>query len=127
MKLSDSQRKFCQLTVEGLSHTEAYLQAYDGCKSRDAASASAPRVLGYTCVQEEIQRLRKDMEKNNGLTRLDKRRILEDIATDASLTANLRIQAISTDNRMMGHDEPDKVEVGINPIQQILNDIRKGR
>ena len=127
MKLSDSQRKFCQLTVEGLSHTEAYLQAYDGCKSRNAASASAPRVLGYTCVKEEIQRLRKDMEKNNGLTRLDKRRILEDIATDASLTANLRIQAISTDNRMMGHDEPDKVEVGINPIQQILDDIRGGR
>ena len=32
-----------------------------------------------------------------------------------------------TDNRMMGHDEPDKVEVGINPIQQILDDIRGGR
>jgi hypothetical protein len=60
MKLSDSQRKFCQLTIAGLSHTEAYLQAYDDCKSRNAASASAPWVLGYTCVQEEIQRLRKD-------------------------------------------------------------------
>ena len=101
MKLSDSQRKFCQLTVEGLSHTEAYLQAYDGCKSRNAASASAPRVLGYASVQKEIERLRNEMEKKKGLTRLKKRQILEDIATDTSLTANLRIQAIATDNRMM--------------------------
>jgi hypothetical protein len=44
------------------------------------------------------------MENKKGLTRLKKRQILEDIATDASLTANLRIQALSTDNRMMGHD-----------------------
>ena len=124
MKLSDSHRKFCQLTVEGLSHTEAYLQAYDGCKSRNAASASAPRVLGYVSVQKEIQRLRKDMEKNNGLTRLDKRRILEDIATDTSLAANLRIQAIATDNRMMGHDEPDKLEVKADPFRMMLDRIR---
>ena len=127
MKLSDSQRKFCQLTVDGVSHTEAYLQAYDGCKSQKGASVSAPRVLGYASVQKEIERLRKDMENEKGLTRLKKRQILEDIATDASLAANLRIQAIATDNRMMGHDEPDKLQLEISPFGKMLDKIRKRR
>ena len=126
MKISDSQRKFCQLTVDGVSHTEAYLQAYDGCKSRKGASVSAPRVLGYASVQQEIERLRKDMENKKGLTRLKKRQILEDIATDTSLTANSRIQAIATDNRMMGHDEPDKTELKIDPWADLLSRIRDG-
>ena len=124
MKLSDSQRKFCQLVVDGVSHTEAYLQAYDTCNKRKGASVSATRVLGYVSVQKEIERLRKDMENKKGLTRLKKRQILEDIATDTSLTANLRIQAIATDNRMMGHDEPDKMELKVTPWPDLLKKIR---
>jgi phage terminase small subunit len=84
MMLSNGQRKFCQLVVDGVSQTEAYLQTYNGCKSRNAAGASATRMLRNVKIQKEIQRLRKDMENNKELTRLKKRQILCDIATDAS-------------------------------------------
>ena len=128
MKLSDSQRKFCQLVVEGLSHTEAYLKAYARCTSRESASAAAPRLLGNVRVKQEIDRLRAEMENQRGLTRLEKRKILREIAHDKNQPPNIRIQAIATDNKMMGHDEPDRVqvEVGSNQVGDLLRQIRSG-
>ena len=45
----------------------------------------------------------------------------------ASLAANSRIQAIATDNRMMGHDEPDKMELKEDPWADMLSRIREGK
>ncbi len=124
-KLTDRQIKFCQLVVDGASHSEAYLQSYNNCKSRESASAASGRLLGNVRVQKEIHRLRNLLEKKRGLTRLRKRQILYDIATDSTLAPNLRIQAISTDNKMMGHDEPEKVEMGVsNGLHELLARIR---
>ena len=128
MNLTDSQRMFCQLVVEGLSHTEAYLQAYDRCTSRNSARACAPRLLAKVSVSQEIERLRTEMENWRGLTRQEKRKILRKIANDETQPANERIKAIATDNKMMGHDAPDRVqvEVGSNQLADILNEIRSG-
>lgn len=128
MNLSDSQRRFCQLVVDGRSHTEAYRQSYPNCKSPNAAGVSATRMLRNDKVREEIKRLRKMMDSKLGLTRLRKRQILRNIAEDESLPAHQRIQAIATDNKMMGHDEPNKVQVDIGSHQlvRLLQMIREG-
>ena len=128
MKLTDPQRMFCQLVVDGVSQTEAYKRAYPRCKSRNAAGAAATRMLRKDKVQEEITRLRTKMDHQRCLTRLRKRQILHNIAEDESLPENHRIQAIATDNKMMGHDEPARVqvEVGVNSIGDLLRQIRSG-
>ena len=83
-------------------------------------------MLRYAKVQEEIERLRGVMETKNGLTRLRKRQILHNMAEDESLPAHQRIQAIALDNRMMGHDQPEKVQLELSPLGKVFDRIRKG-
>lgn len=60
MKLSDSQRKFCQLVVDGVSHTEAYMQSYDKCTSRkDAARSRSQRVANTRSKQGNTRKQNK--------------------------------------------------------------------
>ncbi len=125
--LNDCQRRFCELLVEGRSQTEAYMEAFPRCKSRNAASVSAPRLLGKASIRQEIKRLRGQLEVQGGLTRLRKREILYSIATDSSKPASERLKAIVLDNRMMGHDRAAEVDIGVDPIKEILQSLTMER
>lgn len=47
------------------------------------------------------------------LTKEEKRRLLRRIAYSSRATPAERIKAIETDNRMAGHNEPDKMDVKV--------------
>lgn len=47
------------------------------------------------------------------LTKEEKRRLLRRIAYSSRATPQEKIKAIETDNRMAGHNEPDKVAVNV--------------
>ena len=122
--LKNSQRVFCQHVVDGLSHTRAYQLAYPDCKNRNSAGAAASRLLRNVNVQDEIRRLRMDLEQKNGLTRLRKRQLLYSIGEDPLAPVSARISAIREDNKMMGHDTPLRVELGDSPLQGILQGLK---
>lgn len=118
--LKHSQRVFCHHVVGGLSHTRAYLLAYPNCKNRNSAGAAACRLLRNVNVQEEIGRLRSELDRRSLLTRQRKRELLYAIGEDPGASGMVRIGAIREDNRMMGHDRPQRVEFEDSLMSEIL-------
>ncbi|EIQ00873.1 hypothetical protein OpiT1DRAFT_05430 [Opitutaceae bacterium TAV1] len=63
-------------------------------------------------MQDAAEFLRQDAV----MTKEEKRRLLRRLAYSPRSTPKERIQAIETDNRMAGHNEPDEVNVNASSV-----------
>lgn len=120
--LNAKEKMFCRLVaVEGLSHTEACVQAY-GVK-RNSGATMAGRLMKRVEVVEEVERLTK--RKNERLerraecvgvwTKLQRMEQLQGWAKEAVQEGRFgdAIRAVAEMNKMDGSYEPEKVEVGV--------------
>lgn len=65
-----------------------------------------------TSLEKELDKQAAEM--GGIMSRAHKRMLLHVIAHDRKADIFARIRAIETDNKMAGHNEPDKVEVGLS-------------
>ena len=110
---------FAQKLAGGMYLGDAYLAAYPGTK-RNSAAANANRLLKNAVVRARVEALKARNAETEGMTREEKRRILQRIANDPKVLANYpnaAIQAIAEDNRMTGETD-DK---GAAPAAFVFN------
>lgn len=77
--LNSQQLKFCRNIANGDNNINAYLAAYKGVNNRDAARASATKLLTNANVIEKIAELREAVEVKTTLSRLHKRQFLKEV------------------------------------------------
>lgn len=121
-KLSEKDEEFCKMIVwENFSPKAAYAVVWN---PGDGASASvgASRKMREPHIQEELRRLRAELDEDDSLTAKEKRRFLAKFVRgeigvdlglfDAAPTVQEVMAAIKIDNEMAGHNAPSELNVG---------------
>ena len=121
-KLSEKDDEFCKMIVwENFSPKAAYAVVWN---PGDDASASvgASRKMREPHIQEELRRLRAELDEADAMSAKEKRRYLAklvrgEIGVDLGLfesapTVQEVMTAIKIDNEMAGHNAPSEVNVG---------------
>lgn len=121
-KLSEKNDEFCKMIVwENFSPKAAYAVVWN--PGDDAsASAGASRKMREPHIQEELRRLRAELDEADAMSAKEKRRYLAklvrgEIGVDLGLfesapTVQEVMTAIKIDNEMAGHNAPSEVNVG---------------
>lgn len=121
-KLSEKDDEFCKMIVwENFSPKAAYAVVWN--PGDDAsASAGASRKMREPHIQEELRRLRAELDEADAMSAKEKRRYLAklvrgEIGVDLGLfesapTVQEVMTAIKIDNEMAGHNAPSEVNVG---------------
>ena len=114
MSLTDKRRAFVREYLIDFNGTQAAIRAG---YSKNSARQQAEQILRLEYIQEEITKGKKRLEEKATLSKLDILGKLEDIMNDVNLartnTGN-KIKAIEVYNKMLGYNEPDKVDVEIS-------------
>jgi hypothetical protein len=124
-KISAPQLIFAKAILDGLSQKKAYLMAYPN-SSPSSAGANGHRLLNTESVRQYVESRRQKQETAETLTRTRKREFLAGVVAgnaDRELTP-LQLQAIAIDNKMAGHDAPERVEVSVNPLEKLVHAIQ---
>jgi len=124
-KLTPPQLVFAKAILDGMSQVQAYRQAYPETSEKSALS-NASRLMGTEGVARYIDSRRQKQETAETLTRTKKREFLAGVVAgnaDRELTP-LQLQAIAIDNKMAGHDAPERVEVSMNPLEKLVHAIQ---
>jgi hypothetical protein len=139
--LTEEQKIYARHRADGtLGKREAYLAAYPNA-SRKSAPVLASRMDQRPEVRAEIERLQKKTETSTVLTRQEKREFLARVVRakigEIDETSDLcdsktlyydkegnhirtvlkmpsKAQCVEIDNKMAGHNEPEKVDVTVN-------------
>lgn len=127
--LSDRHKRFVdEYLINGFNGTQAYISVY-GEMDGDVACTSAIRLLGNARVIEYLESEKKRLNSIINRTKEDNIRDLIDILNtykDDGKTVNNSLKAIEIINRMLGWNEPDKVEnknnININYINPKKDD-----
>lgn len=121
-KLSEKDDEFCKMIVwENFSPKAAYAVVWN--PGDDAsASAGASRKMREPHIQEELRRLRVELDEADAMSAKEKRRYLAklvrgEIGVDLGLfesapTVQEVMTAIKIDNEMAGHNAPSEFNVG---------------
>ena len=121
-KLSEKDDEFCKMIVwENFSPKAAYAVVWN--PGDDAsASAGASRKMREPHIQEELRRLRAELDEADAMSAKEKRRYLAklvrgEIGVDLGLfesapTVQEVMTAIKIDNEMAGHNAPSELNVG---------------
>ena len=124
-KLTPPQLVFAKAILDGMSQGKAYKAAYPHTTDK-AALSNGSRLIRTDCVREYIDSCRQKQETAETLTRTRKREFLAGVVAgnaDRELTP-LQLQAIAIDNKMAGHDAPERVEVSMNPLEKLVHAIQ---
>lgn len=141
MVLTPDHVNYCRYRAEGgRNKTQAYLQAFPNAQPKSANTLAA-RLEKRAEIQAEINRLQKKTETATVLTRQEKREFLarvvraklSDLTEESDLVDSKtmyydkegnhvrtvlkmpgKATCIEIDNKMAGHNEPEKVDVTVN-------------
>lgn len=106
--LTDKQHRFCEEFIKpGMDQAKAlraagYTEKY--------VNTGGNGILKNPAIKAKIEELRKPLEKKYGVSRSKQIERLESIIAEAEKDSD-RLKAIEIMNKMMGLNEPDKVEV----------------
>ena len=116
--LTHKEEAFAQNFCDGLSKSESWRRAYKKPDAQDrTASKNGYMVCKRPWVQERIAELKKVLDDERALSRVEKRMMLADVARRKKMSADearahsVRMKAIEQDNIMTGDNAPQKVEV----------------
>lgn len=121
MALNAKQERFCSEYMMRNNATQAYLRAY-GC-GYDAARANGPRLLANACIAQRIEQLREEERER---LRVDRQRILDELAKIAFLnltdvvdqkTGEVKTDASRLDLAALSEISVQKVDKGFFGIQ----------
>lgn len=129
VRLTAKEEAFAQNVADGCTGSEAYRRSYGTKASNKRVSQLASRVFGRERVRARVLQLKSRTETVRALSRERKRELLarmietEETAKKQKIPpAELRAM-IETDNRMAGHNEPEKLKV--EGIGSVLQKIRR--
>lgn len=121
--LTPKQTAFANEVAAGKDLSESYRLAYDCTKgSPMTVGTNASRTAALPHVAAYIATLKAQQEKRRFLTRERKRELLAAFAEDAPKHSD-RIKAIEVENRMVGDDAPQQVQVF--GLSELLGLVRK--
>ncbi|MEG1259020.1 MAG: terminase small subunit [Akkermansia sp.] len=139
--LNDKQRKFCDYLTEGLDKADAYRRAYKSKSSSAVCASCASKLLKNANIEAYLSKLRAEIKQGVILTRReileyltlvvktpvgeidDKSELCEEVSilqNGAKTKMPSKLAAIAEINKMLGHYEPDKVEVQTTVIGDVL-------
>ena len=119
--LTNKQRAFAHNILAGMTGAAAYRDAYKSTMSPRVLTVEAKRTVTLPHVAAFIERERAKQDQAALMTRLEKRRILSDLARSKSTRPSERIKAIEVDNVMTGDNAPQKVEVfGLAELMKLV-------
>ena len=124
-KLTPPQLVFAKAILDGMSQKRAYMKAYPNTTERSAENGGS-RLMSNNEVSRYIDSRMAKAETAETLTRTKKREFLAGVVAgnaDRELTP-LQLQAIAIDNKMAGHDAPERVEVSMNPLEKLVHAIQ---
>ncbi len=110
-QLSRAEETFLDSVLLGWPYHRAYTTATGATCKKNTAETQAWRWLHRPAVAKALAQRRASLDERLAMTRTEKRVILGNIAREPSVPALARIGAIQVDNRMTGHDEPQRVIV----------------
>jgi phage terminase small subunit len=120
-KLNARQLLFCEHLLKGDSQAEAYRRAgyNSNAPEREASDLmKSPKVSAY------LREKREKLEETGDFTRADAIQVLKQVAqTDESGSA--RVSAVAQAAKMLGWNEPEKVDVGLTGLGKLLGRVRK--
>ena len=122
MNLTAKQLAFCNAILDGKGPSEAYRTAGYYVGSPKVVSVKAQEVQNHPLVQQYIQEQRERLEDKRLLSREEKRRWLAKVVRKGVGRLD-RLKAVEIDNRMAGHNAPERVE--ITDIGDLMERIRK--
>ncbi len=119
--LNQRQLLACENLLSGMSQAEAYRQAgYKSSQPEKEASAlfAKPEISRY------LREKREKLAEAGDFTRAEAIQVLKQVAqTDESGSA--RVSAVAQASKMLGWNEPEKVDVGFSGIAELLGRLRK--
>lgn len=150
--LNPRQQKFAELIVAGQTAKAAYFEAFPRCRTEGTAEANGARLLGNAKVAEFIEALRWETgEKVKSNLIASKTEVAEFLTSvlrtpagsideehqlcqafkftkgERSLKIPDKIKAADSLAKLLGYNQPEKVEVTGDVISDILAGIRSGK
>ncbi len=133
--LNTRQEKFCQLVADGMSASQAYRKA--GYSAKDV-NVAGPRLMANVRIKERLEGLRKRSEARSEISRADAVAwLVAQITTPVEELdpvrgvdervkwAGVKLKAMERLARMLGWDQPEKLDVGVvDPLGELLRSIR---
>lgn len=118
--------KFCQELASGKSQTDSYKSAFKSCKKDETARVNASRLLTKANVFDYYQSLLKQNAESSKVTRdeiLSKYKEIYNSSPDGLIIKNSdRLKALELTAKMLGFNEPDKLDVKMTGVQIIAKD-----
>jgi len=105
--LTDKQKKFCIEYIIDWNATQAAIRAGYSPKSSQQISNE---ILLKPVIKEYIKKIQKDLEKAAHVSALKNIKRLDRIA-DSSEEDNNRIRAMEVINKMLGYNEPNRINL----------------
>jgi len=107
--LNPKQKQFVHHYIKKWNATKSYQKVY-GTESPETAKASASRLLTNVNVQKYIKECLGDLEKIAKVSKLGNILEARKIAYSNEVKETDKLKAIEVVNKMMGWNEPDKVQ-----------------
>ncbi len=105
--LNEQQKIFCHNYICKFNATQSYKDSY-GIVEDNTAGAAGNRLLRNVKIIEYIDFIKKDYEKEAGLTKLSQLKAIIKIIEHKDSSSRDIISAIAEANKMMGYLEPEK-------------------
>lgn len=111
-KLNNRHKSFIdEYLLNGRNARQAYLKVYPDCNSEEGADASASKLLSNPKVLEYLKEEEEYLRSKSRMSKEDKLKIAEEIIEDREKERTIdRLKALEIHNRMLGHNDPDKIE-----------------
>jgi len=121
--LNPRQRQFANGVLEGMSQTQAYLAAYPNSSARTAETSSS-RMMSSAKVARYLEIANAQVCERAKVSRQWALEQLKEIAQEPSSNTAGKVAAIALISKMEGWDKPAKVEVSVNPLEQLVYEIQ---
>ena len=129
--LTNNQKLFCQEYIKiGMNATKAYMTVYKTCKTEKTAGVNASRLLENARIQEYIQLLQKETEKETIMSVTERKEWLTNVINGKVKQNNKeayileKLKALDILNKMDG-EYTSKVQIDNPKATKILSSINK--
>ena len=110
-ELTEKQKAFCRAYIYDWNGTRAYKVAYPDVKTDNAAGVAAFDLLRNPKIQDYIEQIQKQTEKEAGVSRLMAAVQLKSVIFGKDESTRDKLKAIEDMCKLLGYNDPDKVDL----------------
>lgn len=123
-RLTAKQEAFAHAIADGKTQVDAYLASYDWKGKKAGSEKKACELAALPAVAARIAALRERATTKRTLGRIEKRELLAaTVLGHTKPLSDVQMKAIEIDNKMAGHNEPEKLKV--EGMGSLLQKIRR--